>query len=380
MTRAKLVLKNVFRNRRRTYLTVASVAVSVCLLAVFCATYRYLDAPPTPGPFDLVLMVTPRTSMMVSLPLHYQDQIAGLPGVAAVSPVNMVDGYYGGLDAALWAIACDPKTVFRIYADWEMPEEQRRASLGERTALIAGRKMADKYKWKTGDHIHLRSPNYHVNLDLVLRGIYSSRDDETMLFFHWSYLNEVQGRPDKAGGFWVLARTAEDVPHLTTAIDAEFRNAGVETRTQSMKQFVLDFLAMLGNVKLILLSVSAVVIFAVQLIVANTMGMSVRERTSELAVLRTLGFRKRQVLGMLTAESLAISVSGAALGCLIAAALLALTAGRQIGGAMPLYIQVDVPTLGLALAVSVGIGLLGTMAPAWRASRVNIAEALRFVG
>jgi len=178
----------------------------------------------------------------------------------------------------------------------------------------------------------------------------------------------------------VRAKSAEDVPRLAQAIDAEFRNSDMETRTQPMAQWVLDMVAVLGNVKLILVSISAVVIFAILLIVANAMSMSIRERTAELAVLRALGFRMQQVLGLLAAESLAISLAGGALGCLLAWTLLELAAGYQIGGAMPIYIRVDAATVGVALGVAIGISLASTLPPAYRASRVNIAEALRFVG
>jgi putative ABC transport system permease protein len=137
---------------------------------------------------------------------------------------------------------------------------------------------------------------------------------------------------------------------------------------------------MLGNVRLILVSVSGAVVFAILLIVANTMGMSIRERTAEFAVLRALGFRTKQVLGLLAAESLAISLVGSGLGCLMASILFAFTAGYQIGGAMPIYVQVDAATVGVALGAAIAIGLLSTAIPAYRASRLGIAQALRFVG
>jgi putative ABC transport system permease protein len=379
MTRGQLVVKNLFRNLPRSLLTAASVAVSISLVAVFCATYRYIDAPLTPGSFHLMLMVAPRTSMMVPLPLSYGGRIAALPGVAAASPITVVDGLYGSEDALLWALAFDPATFFKIFPDWKMPPEQRQAFVSEKTAAIAGRKTAEKYGWKTGDRIHLRSPSYNVTLDLTLRGIYTS-EDESFTGIHWDYLNDAQGHRNKAGWFWVRARSAEDIPRLMQEIDAQFRNSEVETRTQPMNQWVLDMLAMLGDVKLILICVSAAVVFAILLVVANTMGMSIRERTAELAVLRALGFQTQQVLGLLAAESLAISLTGGTLGCLMAWTLLKLTAGYQVGGAMPISIQVDAASVGVALGVAIGISLASTLIPAYRASRVNIAEALRFVG
>jgi putative ABC transport system permease protein len=380
MTRTQLAVKNVLRNRRRTLLTVASVAASMSLLALFFTAYRYMEGSFRPDRWHLVLFVGPRTSLMVPLPLSYGERIAKVPGVAAVTPINWYDARYGSDDNLLPAFAADPPKILMFFSAWRLPPDQRQAFINEKVAFVASRKMADKYGWKLGDHVTLRSLNYHLSLDLVLRGLYSSSEEESVLTFHWDYLNDALGSPNKPGGFWVLARAADDMPRLTKDIDALFRNADVETRTQTMKQFILSFLAMLGNVKLILVSISAAVVFAVLLIVANTMAMSIRERTAELAVFRALGFRTSQVLGLLTAESLAISLAGAALGCLAAEILCLLARGYRAGGIMPTYLRVDAKTVALAVSVAAGIGLASTLLPAYRASRASIAEALRFVG
>jgi len=379
MTRRQLVTKNLLRNRRRTILTFLSVAISITLLTAFCATYRYFEAPLMPSEFRLVLMVSARASMMTPLPLSYGERIARLAGVAAATPINMVDELYGGQDDLLFALASDPEGFFRVYSDWHLPEEQRAAYLHERTAALAGRRTALKYGWKLGDRIHLRSPGYHVDLDLILRGIYTA-EDESLLGFHWDYLNEALGRPDTPGGFWVRARTEEDVPRLMQAIDNQFRNGQMETRTQPMGQWVLDMLGMIGNVKLIVLSISAAMVFAILLVVANTMGMSIRERIAELAILRVLGFRPKQLLALLAAEGLTVSLAGALAGCLLAGTAFAFLAGYRVGGAMPIYIKVDAFTVGVVLSVAMGIGLASTLLPAYRASRMSIAEALRYTG
>jgi len=379
MTRSQLVTRNLLRNRRRTFLTVASVSVSIFLLVIFGATIRYLDGSAGTDRWHLVLLVVPRTSLMQPLPLSYQARIARLPGVASVTPINFFDGHYGGEATILPAMACDPEAILTLFG-WELLPEERRAFVKEKSAFVVGRKVAEKYGWKLGDHVTLTSSNYNVSLELVLRGIYSSKQEESDLAFHWDYLNEALGRPNKPGAFWVLARTPDDATRLMKEIDALFHNEDVETRTQTMKQFILDFLAWLGNIKLILLSISAAVVFAVLLIMANTMAMSIRERTSELAVLRALGFRTRHVLALLAAESLSLSLSGAALGCLAARLLFALIRGYQVGGMLPLYIQLNGSTVGLALGVAAGISLLSTLVPAYRASHENIAQALRYVG
>ena len=379
MTRRQLVIKNLLRNRRRTILTFLSIATSITLLTVFCVTYRFFANPPMPSEWRLLLSVSARTSMMLPLPLSYGERIARLPGVAAATPITMVDSLYGPQDDFLFALASDPATFFKIYTRWHLPEEQLAAYAREKTAVVAGRRTALKYGWKLGDRIHLRSPGFHVDLDLTLRGMYTA-EDESMLAFHWDYLNEAQGRPDKPMAFLLRAQTEEDVPRLMQTIDNQFRNDAIETRTQPMGQWVLDFLAMIGNVKLIVLSTSAAMVFAILLVVANTMGMSIRERTAELAILRVLGFRPKHLLALLTAEALTVSVAGALLGCLLAETAFVLVAGYRIGGAMGLHIQVDVVTVGVVLSVGIAIGLSSTLVPAYRASRMSIAEALRYVG
>ena len=381
MSHIRLVIKNVLRNRRRTILTVGSVCVSVFLLAIFFSTYRYLNEPPGLDRTHLVLMVANRVSITNPMPVRYRARIENVRGVSAVSPIFWFDARYKNRDNIIPTLACDPEKIFRIFSDWKISEEQRRGFIGEQDAMIAGRKVAEKYGWKIGDHVHVSSPNYlNVPVDLVMRGVYTSPGDEGYLAFHWSYLNEALGRPNMAGYFYVLADSAEDVPLVMKTIDEQFRNSSVETRTQTVKQVALSFLGWLGNVKQILLIVTGAVVFAVMLVVANTMAMSIRERTTEIAVLRALGFRVSQLLVMLTAEAAAIAVAGAVLGCILASVACVWTAHYRIGGAMRLNLHVDVATVGATLVAALVISLASTLIPAYGASRSNIARAIRFVG
>lgn len=381
MTQTRLVIKNVFRNRRRTMLTVGSVGVSVFLLAIFSATYRYLHEPPGLDRTHLVLIVANRVSITNPMPVSYRARIEKVRGVSAVSQVFWFDARYKNPDNIIPALACDPERIFQIFSDWETSGEQRRTFIGEPNAMIAGRKVVEKYGWKIGDHVHVSSPNYlDVPIDLVLRGVYASPGDEGFLVFHWSYLNEALGRPNLATYFYILARSADDVPRVMKDIDQEFRNSSAETRTQTVKQVALSFLGWLGNIKQILLLVTGAVVFAVLLVVSNTMAMSIRERTTEIAVLRALGFRMSQVLRMLTAEAAAISLAGAALGCILASVACKWVERYRIGGAMQLNLRVDVPTVAATFVAAIVISLASTLIPAYRASRANIARALRFVG
>lgn len=381
MTRRQFVFRNALRNPRRTILTSGSVGISVFLLAIFLATYRYLNAPPATDRTDLVLVVSARTAATNSMPLSYRHEIEGFQGVAAVSPVFFFDARYKSKSNIIPALACDPEKILLMLSDWNVPEDQRRTFIAEEDAVIAGRQVAEKYGWKIGDRILVSSPNYqNVPLELVLRAVYSGSSDEGMLAFHWSYLNETLGRRNTAATFWVLARSADDISHLTREIDAHFRNSPVETRTQTLKQAALRFLSLLGNVKRILMIVIGAVVFAVLLVVANTMAMSIRERTTEIAVLRALGFRRGQVLVMLTAEAQAIGMAGTALGCTLAGVAAQGIDHYRIGGMLAMNVQLDASTVGATLAAAAALSLASTLIPAYRASRANIAQALRSVG
>ena len=382
MTHGQFVSRNLLRNRRRTLLTTASMALFFFLLVLMSATHRYLSAQdPSYDRIAQVLIVTSRVSpSMIPLPRSYERQIATVPGVDGVSPFVTFDAHYGSDPGFLVAFPSHPEVIFKIFNTWQVPEDQRRAYMSEKVALIAGRKTAERFGWKLGDRVPLSSPGHGVTMDLVLRAIYTNPDDESILSFHWDYFQDMRRAEDQGAVFWVVTKSPQDVPRVIQAIDTMFRNGPIETQTQTMKQFMLDFLGKLGNVKLILMSVSAAMLFAMMLIMANTMAMSIRERTTELAVLRALGFRTAQLLKMLTVESLAISLSGTAAGCLAGWGICLLVRNYRIGGWVQAAIRLDAVTLGLALAAAVGIALLSTLLPAYRATRTGIADALRSVG
>jgi putative ABC transport system permease protein len=298
-----------------------------------------------------------------------------------VTPFVTFDAYFGGEEAFMVAFPADPEVIFKIFSNWELPEEQKRTYINEKVGLVAGRALAQKHGWKIGDHVPLRSPGHNVTMDLVLRAIYTAKEGgEDVLTFHWDYFNDHWANKDKGAIFWVVAKTTGDVPQVIKGIDAMFRNADVETMTQTMMQFSLDFMSGLGRVKATLLSISGAVVFAVLLIVANTMAMSIRERTSELAVLRALGFRAWQLLGLLTAESLILSLAGAAAGCLLTLSLFTAISGYRLAGWIPISIPLSAQTVMILASAAVAISLLSTLVPAYRASHLNIARALRYVG
>ena len=375
-----MVTRNVLRNRRRSLLTAASVAVSILLLVIFWAVYRFLAAPPAAESdrSHLVLVVMARTSPIQPMPVSYRQRIERLPGVRAVTQVFWFDARYKNEDTVIASLSLDPKIVPTFFPDWTFAPGQKEQFLRERTAAITSRQLATKYGWKVGDHIYVSSPSYFgVGVDLTLRAIYDGREEQSYLVFHWDYLNEALGRPNVTGQFWILAESSAVMPALMKQVDELFRDEPVQTLTQTVKQVTLNFLSWFGNVKLILVGMSGAVAFAVLLIVANSMAMSIRERTAEIALLRALGFRARQVLALLTAECLAISLAGALAGALGAWGICRVISGYTIGGGLLVNLQVGAPGAAFAILSAAVIGLASALVPALHAARLNIAEALR---
>ena len=384
MSLARLVLRNAVRNRRRSLLTAASVAVSIALLIIFLAAYRFLESPPasTTERSHLVLVVMASASPLQPMPVSYRSRIERLEGVRAVTQVFWFDARYRNENTMIATFGLDPQILFTFFPNWQLSPLEKEQFMHEKVAAIAGRSTANKYGWKVGDHIHVSSPAYFgVGVDLILRGIYDSNEEQSYLVFHWDYLNDVLGSPNVTDLFWILANSADDMPSLMKTVDAQFREETVQTRTQTVKQVVLNFISWLGNVRLILVSISGAVVFAVLLTVANTMAMSIRERTTELAVLRALGFSTNTLLTVLTAESLVISLVGASCGCVAAWLICRAVAGYALGGGL-LLVNLEIGLTGglSALGVAILTSLLSTLVPAYRASRRSIAEALRYTG
>ena len=196
-----------------------------------------------------------------------------------------------------------------------MPEDQRIAWQRDRQGVIVDDTLAKKYGWKLGDRIVLQGTIYPVNLELYVRGIFTSYPDNKSVYFNAKYVEEaVSWFKGQAGTFSILGDSPGDVSKIASAVDDMFRNSPQPTKSESEKAFGLEFVAMLGNVKAFILMICAAVVFATLLVSANTMAMSIRERTTEVAVLKTLGFTRQSVLGLFVSEAVALAVAGGVIG------------------------------------------------------------------
>lgn len=381
-----LAFKNSIRNRRRSILTISSIAVSLCLLGCLLAIYYalfYKDA--TPGQ-ALRLVVRHRVSLAQPLPASYENQIRRVPGVREISVWNWFGGTYKDQrdpNNFFARFGVEPKPFLTIRTQLEMPEDQRRAFVQDRTACIISSDLAKKLNLKLGDRLTLKGDIYPVNLDLYVRGIFTDPDAVNSLYFNQEYLRQLlpPARRDMESVFAVLAGNTGDVPRIAKAVDSMFDNSPYPTKTESEQQFALSFVSFLGNVKLFLLSICGAVTFTILLVSGNTMAMSVRERIKEVGVLKTLGFTNRAILGIIIGEAATIALIGGIIGVLLASGLtvfvgkFAETFNSQLIG-----LSITMPVALFCVAVALLVGVVSSFIPALNASRTNILDSLRYAG
>lgn len=377
-----LILKNCWRNRRRTILTVASIGVSMCLLGVMVAMFNafYLSAPDDSEAARLV--VRNRVSLTVFLPRSYQARIQQVPGVREV----MISSWFGGTykdsrdpKNQFARFAVEPEKLFRVYPEYKIPDDERKAFEKERTACVVGRDLATQLNFKVGDRITLVGDIFPGNFDFTVRGIFDSPRASQVMYLNKEYIDQslTEARRGQVGMFYIRVDDPQQAAAAGKSIDDMFRNSDRQTKTESEQAFVVGFLALLGNVKMFLIAISAAVMFTVLLVSANTMAMSVRERTREVGVLKTLGYTPGTILGLILGEAFWISVAGGVIGYLISAVLMIGVVKSPMGGFLP-GIRIFEPGVAvLCVFIAGAIGVLSSLVPAVGASRTSIVAALR---
>jgi putative ABC transport system permease protein len=383
MTLGSFVMRNTFRNKRRSLLTMLSISFSLLLLTLMISIWRtfYVDIG---APDSAKRLITrDRVSLAFLLPSYYREKIREIPGVVAVTPMSWFGGRYKDdrPENFFAQIATDPDEYLKVASDKILPLEQAQAWQRDRAGALVDVTLANKYGWKIGDKITLLGTIFPVNPELTIRAIYHRDPPQNALYFNAKYLEEsVNWFKGKAG--WYATQVAEpgDVARVSGEIDSMFHNAPQRTKTESEKAFQLSFVATLGNVKAFILGICGAVVFAILLVSANTMAMSVRSRTREVAVLKTLGFTRLRVLSLFVFEAVTIALAGGALGIIGAAGLIRMLTHSSVAIGVPIDMKVTVPTMALSLLVAATVGLLSGYIPAYGASRINIVEGLRHIG
>ncbi|MBI3679687.1 MAG: ABC transporter permease [Acidobacteria bacterium] len=375
-----LVWKNASRNRRRSLLTISSLALSLCLLGLMMAIYHALYLSETDPAQALRLFTRNRVSITLPMPAFYLQRILAVGGVKQAMEFQWFGGAYK--DARdpknfFARFGIDPNKIFTLYAEMRMPEDQKKAFQSERTACIVGRRLAEKHNFRLGDRITLQGNIYPMALELVVRGIYDNELDPESLYFHWEYVRQAMPGRDQLSAISILADSPDSVPRIIHAVDEQFRNATVQTRTETERAFGLSFLHMMGNVKLILFSICAAVTFTIMLVSANTMAMSVRERVREIGILKTLGFRPSAILGIILSEAMLIALMGGIASYFLARALCGVIRSGPAFSSELMTLTIR-PQVALVMQLAaVMIAFVSSFVPAWSAARINILEALR---
>ena len=373
-----LILANLRRRKIRTILTIGSFAVALFLFGLLGAIrYGFRQGIDVAGADRLV--VIGRTSIIQPLPLPYQDRIRRIPGVRDVAHATWLGGVYQDPRNFFPQFAIVPDDWRRMYPEFRVDESQWTAFLADRQGVVIGRKLAERFGWSVGDRIPLKAPGYlgGGSWEFNVRGIYRGtrpNDDETQFWLRHDYLYEKAPPYWRGIVGWYVVRVSNPDHALTVsrAIDAEFANSASETRTQTESAFAAAFMNQMGNIEFLLLSIGAIVFFTLLLVTGNTMAIAVRERTSELAVLKAIGYTGRFVLGLVLAESLVIAAAGGALGLWLAHRLVQQDITQ---GLLLLYLPPVAIALGAAIALATGV--LAGLLPAWGAMRLNVATALR---
>lgn len=382
-----LVFKNTLRNKRRSFLTIASIAASFCLLGVLFAIYSaFFLSEPTPDQ-ALRLITRNRVSLTQSMPAAYKQKIASVPGIKAVYISQWFGGTYKdestNTNNMFARFAVEPEGMFAVLTNMQLPDDQKQAFFRERTACILGKKLAGKIGLKVGDRLNLTGDIFPGNWEFTVRGIYDSPEDTETMFFQLEYLYQAlpAARRDFAGTFGILAASKEDVGQIPRLVDDMFRNSPVQTRTETEQAFALSFTSFLGNVKLFLFVICSAVTFTVLLVSANTMAMSVRERVKEVGVMKTLGFTRQGILGIILGEATFLAILGAAVGCLLAAIIIG--GVREVAGVFSWQLRTMTLTPGaIALCLGLGavVGFVAAVLPATSAARTPIIESLKYAG
>jgi putative ABC transport system permease protein len=379
------VFKNLLRKKTRSILTLGSILVllfAICIMGTLLAT---LSRDPSEGKGMYRLVVRHKVSLTNFIPEAYGEKIRQLGGIQEMSIWCWFGGKYIDYSAKnqFARFAVEPDRFLKVFDEAKIIKGSAEDWISDRSGALVGDLLMEKYGWRLGQKLTLQGDIYPIPVELTIRGVYTGPQNAA-LFFNWKYVEEALPRiKGRIGTFYIKADSPEAVARLPKEIDAMFENSDIPTKTETEKEFQNGFLSMLGNVKLILNGISLAILFVILLITANTIAMSARERVTEIAVLRTLGFQKGTILGMILGESFLLSIFGSLVGIVFFIGIFpifkkALMSSQMAGFAAGMKLFPSVLVAGFAVAVLVG--LFAGLVPAIRSAQRSIPDGLRQVG
>ncbi len=381
MKYVKLVWANLTRSKRRTILTTLSVAAALFLFVSLRSVITTLEDAKQVGSESR--MVTRNSiSIVFPLPEAYYTWLSAVPGVTSVSWACWFGGIYQDPKNFFPQFAIKADSYLPMYPEMVIPEDQRGQFMAERTAALVGKGLMERFGWRLGQNIQLRSSIYvpEQTWPFTIRAVYTPTDPsfgDELMFIHYEYLYENSGRWATPGWYVLQLDDPARAASVATVIDEHYKNSGASTRTETERAFQTSFITMYGNVGFLLNAIGMAVFFAILLVAANTMMMAARERTSEVAVLKTLGFSDRLLVGLVLAEAAVITVTGGLIG-VFGAKLIFEGTEFQGAGFLPGF-EVKWGTAVIGLLIAVLLGVVSGLVPAWQAARLPVAHTLRRV-
>lgn len=376
------IWRNLRRNKLRSALTTLSIGFSLALMTVLHGYMAMQGEWGKEAEKHGRIVVMNSQGFSGKVPIAYVDRICGIPGIAAATPYAWYGGNYKEEQMPFAQFGTDPRSAFNVWDEFRIDPEQLEAWRRTRTGCVVDRRLATKRKWQIGERIPLQGTFYPFNLELVLCGVFDSPKNTDSLWFHWEYLDEglkQMNAPGAGNAGTIFAKTtrADDMSAISKAIDERFVSSENPTRTQTEAAFAQMFADMLGNIQTYIRNIGLAVAFSLTLVAANAMAMSMRERTTEIAVLKAIGYSRRRVLVTVLGEACSITMLGGLLG--IAIGCLCLQMLHQINSQFfpfAIYEMLGSWLLWL-LAVAAGIGVASGMVPAVRAAQLSVIDGLR---
>ncbi|HVH72634.1 MAG TPA: ABC transporter permease [Candidatus Dormibacteraeota bacterium] len=382
----RLIFANLFRKKIRLTLTIGSFAIALLLFTFLAVVKSAFSRGIEIAGADRLVIVN-RIGLMGVMPISYADKVRAIPGVKYVTHDHWFGGVYQDEKNFFPQFVIDPENHRQVYPEFKVPDEQWKNFLNDRQGAIAGARTAERFHWKVGDRIPIKAAlwggaTWEFNLD----GIYHTENaggDESQFWLQWKYFDESLPDPIKAGmkstaGWYILKlESPDDAVRVAKAIDEKFANSSAETKTETESAFAAGFAKQFGNIEFLIVSIGSVVFFTLLLVTGNTMAISVRERISELAILKAVGFTDRSVLFLVLSESVAIALAGGVLGLLLALLLIPGISVAMAGLLPPLLLSKPMLVLGVGFAVFVGA--ISGLLPGIGAMRMRVVNALRRV-
>ncbi len=379
----RLIFANLFRKKIRLILTIGSFAIALVLF-MFLAVVKSAFSRGTEIAGADRLVITNRIGLIQTMPIAYRDKILTIQGVKAITHNNWFGGVYVDEKNFFPQFAIDVENHRQVMSELVVPEDQWQNFVKDRQGAVVGAQVAKRFGWKVGDRIPIKDALYGTNStwDFNLDGIYHSDKpggDEGQFWFQWKYFDErVPSFIKSQIGWYVLKlNSPDDAVGVAKAIDEKFANSSTETKTETESAFAAGFAKQFGNIEFLILTIGSVVFFTLLLVTGNTMAISVRERTAELAVLKAIGFTDRSVLFLVLAESMVIALVGGALGLILAAGAIP-GVGAALNGLLPPLILSKL-TLGFGLGFALLVGAASGLLPGIGAMRMRVVNALRRV-